>query len=177
MNEIVLAAGIIGTVAAFGAALLLLRHRAYRRLVTFNPKQNCRLGVAGPKIKSISASWHEDGFLLQEPMHDAASALLEVEVRASLVGRVSDPAIEIRCGRYNDVQYFERGVRGVRFLNVSRLFASNSARGELVQLKGRGVKWRAQRGAWHLCREKVSSDDRVLVVAPHPDSRGRYRSL
>src|SRR5262249_18193890 len=99
---------------------------------------------------------------------DAASGFLEVEVDASVMGWVTDPAIEIRADRFRDVQYVERGARGSRFFNISRLLKSAPERAR-VGLTGRGLAWRRQGLRLHLCRQTVAPADRVLVIAPHPD--------
>ena len=85
-----------------------------------------------------------------------------------LAGRLFEPAVEIRAGDFCDIQYFERGVQGARFLNISRLLDSKAA-GERVHLNGHRLTWEVERPRLHICREKVTADDRVLVVAPHPD--------
>ena len=54
---------------------------------------------------------------------------------------------------FNDIQFFERGAQGVRFLNVSRLLGSKIAEGEKVRLRGHGIMWRARGAQLHLCRE------------------------
>jgi LmbE family N-acetylglucosaminyl deacetylase len=169
MSTVGLAAATLAMVVALGVILLLFRHRAYHRLLTFDPKQNYLLGISGPGIESVSINCDQDSFFLPEPEHGSVSALLEVDVRASMAGRVSDPAIEITSGGFQDVQYFERGVDGVRFLNLSRLLRSASVRGGRVQLKGRRVAQLARTAVLHVCCEKVSARDRVLIVAPHPD--------
>src|SRR5262249_59394267 len=61
------------------------------------------------------------------------------------------------------------GVRGVRFFNVSRLLAASNLAGRWVGLHGRNLDWHGESARLHVCHEKVSSNDRVLVVAPHPD--------
>ena len=131
------------------------------------PEQSYVLGMAGPTIETVPVACDEHGLCLGE-RRVGASGLLEIEVRASLAGRLSDPAVEINAGNFHDVQYFERGAKGSRFLNVTRLLNS-TAPGERVHLSGRGVTWRAEKIRLHLCRESVATSDRVLVVAPHPD--------
>jgi LmbE family N-acetylglucosaminyl deacetylase len=148
--------------------LVLLRHRAYRRRIFYDPGQSCVLGMAGPAIETNSVRCSEAGFVLPEPLIGAVSGLLEMEVRASVTGRLFDPAVEIRAGDFRDIQYLERGAQGTRFLNISRLLVSKAA-GERVHLNGHEVTWEAGRARLRICREKVTADDRVLVVAPHPD--------
>ena len=84
---------------------------------------------------------------LPEPVIRATSGLLEVEVRASLAGQLSDPSIEIMASHFNDIQFLERGAQGVRFLNVSRLLGPKIVEGEKVRLRGHGLVLRGTRGA------------------------------
>jgi LmbE family N-acetylglucosaminyl deacetylase len=124
--------------------------------------------MAGPAIETISVRCDEGGFVLPQPLIGPVSGLLEVEVSASIAGRLFDPAVEIRAGDFRDIQYLERGAQGARFLNISRLLNSKAAE-ERVHVSGHGVTWEAGRARLYICCEKVTADDRVLVVAPHPD--------
>ena len=169
MSGVALAGVFALTGIMLGVVLILLRHRAYCRRIFYNPGQSCVLGMAGPGIETISVRCDDAGFVVPESVIGAPSGLLALEVRASLVGRLSDPAVQIKAREFRDAQYLERGVHGVRFLNVSRLLASKSLAEEWVHLSGHGVAWRAGTARLHICREKLSADDRVLVVAPHPD--------
>jgi LmbE family N-acetylglucosaminyl deacetylase len=163
---------------AFAVALLLalasiaalqLRYRAYRRRLSFDPRQNCVLGMAGLGMETIPIRCVEDGFIFPELANGGTSGLLEVEVQASITGKLYDPAVEITARNFHDVQYLERDVHGVRFLNVSRLLASKILAGDRVRLSGHRLTWRARGARLHLCREQLSKNERVLVVAPHPD--------
>ena len=163
---------VIGGIAlmsmAFTVVLVLLRHRVYRRRVFYNPKQSCVLGMAGPAIETISIHCGKNGFVLPGPLTGAVSGLFEIEVRATITGWLWDPAVNIKAGEFHDVQYLERGGHGVRVFNVSRLLNSKVA-GEQVKLTGLGLTWPSTETRLHVCREKVAAEDRVLVVAPHPD--------
>ena len=124
--------------------------------------------MAGPAVETRSVSYSGEGFALPEPLIGVVSGLLEVEVHASVAGMLFDPAVEIRAGDFCDHQYLERGVRGTRFLNISRLLNSKKG-GESVRLNGHALTVRKKKVRVHLFREKVAAEDRVLVVAPHPD--------
>ena len=167
MSLLAVVSALTVTVVALGALVLLLRHQAYRRRLCDDPGQNCVLGMVGPEIETISVRCDDSVLILPEPVVGEESAFLEVKLRASVAGRVSEPAVEIRAGDFRDVQYFERGVQGVRFLNLSRIFRSKA--GKRVHLSGRGVRWEPERARLYICREQVTADDRVLVIAPHPD--------
>jgi LmbE family N-acetylglucosaminyl deacetylase len=168
MSEIAVAGGLAVASLTFGILLVLLRHRAYRRRIFYDPRQNCVLGVAGPGIETNPVLCSDGGFFLPEPAIEAVSGLLEVEVHASVAGRLSDPAVTIRTDDFRDIQYFERGAQGARFLNISRLLNS-TAREQRVHLIGHGVTCETRATRVHVCRERVTADDRVLVIAPHPD--------
>src|SRR5262249_51182027 len=86
-----------------------------------------------------------------------------------VTGRIFDPAIEIAADGFRDTQFLERGVRGVRFLNVSRLLAANDLAGGWVGLRGRNLAWHRESMRLHVCHERLGSEERVLVIAPHPD--------
>jgi LmbE family N-acetylglucosaminyl deacetylase len=156
------------TSITLAVVLAFLRHRAYGRRVFYDPRQSWVLGMVGPTIETVSVHCGERGFVLPERVIGAVSGFLELEVRASLSGKLFDPAVEIIAGEFRDIQHLERGVQGARFLNISRLLNSET-REERVRLSGQGVKCSTGKVHLHICREKITAEDRVLVVAPHPD--------
>jgi LmbE family N-acetylglucosaminyl deacetylase len=154
-------------VAILGAAALLLRQRAYRRRLSYDPRQSWSLGAAGSAIETVPVDCKEQAFVLPK-LHGIVSGFLEIDVDTSLMGLVADPTVAIRADQFNDVQYVERGAHGSRFFNISRLLGCVPA-GTRVRLTGRGLVWRRESVKLHLCCEGISSTDRVLVIAPHPD--------
>lgn len=181
MIAIAIAAALTATVVSLGILFGLLRRKAYRERVRYNPRQNFHLGIAGSRTQAIRLDADASEILLPKSLGGALSGFLELQVRASALGGLFDPAIEIRSGAFSDMQYLERGARGTRFLNISRLLNSKG-RGESLQLVGRRVSWSSE-GIWlYACDESVASNDRVLVIAPHPDdaeiaAHGLYAEL
>jgi len=149
--------------------LFVRRRRVYSRQLTYNPKQDCTSGFAGPTVAAIPVRCDQESFVLPEAEAGVASGVLELQVYATARGEVVDPAVEMSFAGFQDTQYFERGVRGTRFLNVSRLMAVTAFKGGKVQLRGRNLTWRGETARLHVSCEKISSEDCVLVVAPHPD--------
>src|SRR2546422_867970 len=47
--------------------------------------------------------------------------------------------------------------------------SSNTIPGKRVILRGFHVAWPAGAARLHVCHESIRSEDRVLVIAPHPD--------
>jgi hypothetical protein len=148
--------------------LLSVRHSVYRRRLHYDPERRCVLGICGAAIEAVSVNCDDGAFVLPAAAVGAVSGVLELEVKASFSGRVLDPAIEIRAADFYDIQYLERGVRGTRFLNVTRLLRDRG-QGERISLRGHGVTGRLSAASLHVCRETVAAGDRVLVIAPHPD--------
>src|SRR5262249_20574305 len=124
---------------AFALALFAPRQRAYRRLLNYDPGQNSILGFAGPTVETIHVSCDGRGFLLPGLKAGVASGFLELDVHASTGGKIFDPAIEIATDDYHDVQFLERGIDGVRLLNVSRLLSANKLAEGWVRLRGRNL--------------------------------------
>jgi LmbE family N-acetylglucosaminyl deacetylase len=153
--------------ATVGVIAVTSRYRAYRRRLSYDPQQAWILGAAGPAIETVPVDCKAQVFNLPRSQN-GASGFLEIDVETSFMGLITDPAIELRADRFLDIQYVERGARGSRFFNISRLLRS-VPEGTPVHLIGRGIRWRQDAVHLHFCRDSVSPADRVLVIAPHPD--------
>jgi hypothetical protein len=130
---------------------------------------------------------------------EGQSVFLHLPVASTLLGRLFDPSIAVafRAGAGNPVapraagddlpfappevgawqfQCFERGARGMRYLNLSPLFARRAAAPEeaeargRIELRGRFLRWSA-RGALLLFPPVPAEVEEgcCLVLAPHPD--------
>ena len=161
------ALGAGGVLAAAG--LLAQRQRTYQRHIHYDPRQDCVTRFSPASVEAIPVRCDADGFVLPEVKPSPSGGLLELSVRASTAGRLLDPAVDIEADGFRDSQIMERGVRGTRFLNVSRLLAAGVAPGAHVTLRGRHLSWRTDSARLHVCREAPTPSDRVLIVAAHPD--------
>ena len=169
MNGFQILGGLAVGGAALAAALMLALQRAYRRHLEYDPKRSCVAGFAGAGIEVVSLQCDSNGFRMPDLNAGVASGFIEMEVRASICGSFRDPGVEIEARGMRDMQILERGVRGIRFLNVTRLLATGIAAGETVALRGRHLAWRPEFARLHVCRERLRAGERVLVIAPHPD--------
>ncbi len=147
----------------------LARSRAYLRLLKYDPAQDCFAGFTSRTVEIVPLQCDASGFELPNLKPDVTGALLELDVRASGGGSWFEPGIDIRSDAFTDRQKLERGVSGVRFLDISRLLATGAAPGKRVNLRGRHLRWRTNAARLHLSREKLSAHERILIVAPHPD--------
>ncbi len=92
--------------------------------------------------------------------------VLEIGVRSHWLGRFLDPEVQLSSATQIDVQTFERGVRGVRYLNLSGLGGalldgSLCVRGRFCALFGQPRLWRFP--------AVPLADKRIMVIAPHAD--------
>ena len=91
--------------------------------------------------------------------------ILKVSLKSSWLGHWLDPGVLI-AGTFADCQDFERGVRGVRYLNLTSQHAA-LATGKLM-LKGRFCSV-AETVELSVLRHPDYRSQRVLVIAPHAD--------
>lgn len=104
----------------------------------------------------------DDGVMLV----DDATLVLALRVKSTWLGRFFDPVVELSGGDNPDRQAFERGVNGLRYLNLSGQ-AQVLSRGEL-RLRGRFCQLLGEPVLWAFEHPDYSRQ-RVMVIAPHAD--------
>ena len=102
--------------------------------------------------------------LLQAPLSLAGdeTLILALKVKSGVLGRFFDPFVQFA----DDRQTFERGVNGLRYLNLTGCAQALSG-GEL-SLRGRFCRVAGQPQLWVLPQPDYS-EQRVMVIAPHAD--------
>jgi LmbE family N-acetylglucosaminyl deacetylase len=125
----------------------------------------CFRGDGGGQAVEVQS----DGFGLPPGIERRGqTALLRLKVRPTRLGSLLDPFIEIDDGAENHRQYFERGARGWRYLNVSPAFQEQVKPERRVRLRPRHLEWQPE-GSLLVFDPPAVSGASVLVVAPHPD--------
>lgn len=97
---------------------------------------------------------------------DDATLVLALRVKSTWLGRFFDPVVELAGGENPDRQTFERGVNGLRYLNLSGQ-AQALSRGDL-RLRGRFCRVFGEPVLWALEHPDYRRQ-RVMVIAPHAD--------
>ena len=102
--------------------------------------------------------------LLQAPLSLAGdeTLILALKVKSGVLGRFVDPFVQFA----DDRQTFERGVNGLRYLNLTGCAQALSG-GELL-LRGRFCRVAGQPQLWVLPQPDYS-EQRIMVIAPHAD--------
>lgn len=119
-----------------------------------------------------------EGFVWPELREGGGTAFLALSLSR---GRGPAPGLRVATGRAVSRQYFERGARGVRYVDVSAILRAAPAAGERVSLSSLGASWQSGPARLFVFAGRPLRDRRVLVVAPHPDDAeiaafGVYRS-
>jgi LmbE family N-acetylglucosaminyl deacetylase len=104
----------------------------------------------------------DDGVMLV----DDATLVLALRIKSTWLGRFLDPIVELSGGDSPDRQVFERGVNGLRYLNLSGQ-AQVLSKGELC-LRGRFCRLLGEPVLWAF-EHPDYSNRRVMVIAPHAD--------
>ncbi|WP_448106103.1 PIG-L deacetylase family protein [Pseudomonas azerbaijanoccidentalis] len=104
----------------------------------------------------------DDGVMLV----DDATLVLALRIKSTWLGRFLDPVVELSGGDNPDRQTFERGVNGLRYLNLSGQ-AQVLSRGEL-RLRGRFCRLLGEPVLWAFEHPDYRRQ-RVMVIAPHAD--------
>lgn len=97
-----------------------------------------------------------------ERFEAADTLILEIELKASWLGRWLDPQVWVG----EDRQDFERGVAGRRYLNLSGQHEPLS--GGVLRVSGRFCRLSGEATLFAMCNPDYS-ERRVLIVAPHAD--------
>ncbi|MFJ4441497.1 PIG-L deacetylase family protein [Pseudomonas sp. NPDC089422] len=108
-----------------------------------------------------------DGLLkVDTALQGNETLVLELRVKSGWLGRFLDPRVELLGAEPGDQQTFERGVDGLRFLNLTGLAAPLQA-GEL-RLRGRHCRLLGEPRLWITPGVELQRR-RVMVIAPHAD--------
>ena len=95
------------------------------------------------------------------------NAFLEVNLDATFSGYFFEPSVEIVTGGSRAVQTLERGVSGLRYLNISPLLNSGSRD---FQITGRHLEIKDPLAQLYMFHNKQNlQQSRIMVIAPHPD--------
>lgn len=120
----------------------------------------------GEQARQVAASLQGGVLKAESNLQGDETLVLEVRLKSSWLGRFLDPRVELLGGEQADRQTFERGVDGVRFLNLTGLAAPLQA--GTLRLRGRHCRLQGQPSLWITSAVELQRR-RVMVIAPHAD--------
>ncbi|MNO52747.1 GlcNAc-PI de-N-acetylase [compost metagenome] len=92
--------------------------------------------------------------------------VLELRIKSTWLGRFLDPRVELSADALSDRQTFERGVNGVRFLNLTGMALPLKA--GTLRVRGRHCQLQGEPRLWITPSVELQRR-RVMVIAPHAD--------
>ncbi len=92
--------------------------------------------------------------------------VLALPIKSTWLGRFLDPSVELTSGEMSDSQAFERGVNGLRYLNLTGFYAALNA--GTLRIHGRRCGVQGAPRLWSF-RHEDARRQRVMVIAPHAD--------
>lgn len=165
---------------ALAAGFLCLRNSRYRCYFCYDRALDYKYEFDRQACATHAIEVFSEDFTWPERTGDWDTALLELRVEASFLGGNFDPSIAVslegRCLKSS----FERGAKGIRYLDVSQLREMNPIPGTRVNVRGQHISW-GRKGRLILFDNRLPVRPRTLVIAPHPDdaeiaSFGFYRA-
>jgi len=94
------------------------------------------------------------------------TALLKLNIESTTMGKLFQPALRMKSGKTELIQYFEHGAKGGRYINLSSLIGQGATQ---IELLGENITFGDQTGTLTLFENPVSPESKVLVISPHPD--------
>ena len=95
------------------------------------------------------------------------TGFIKLKVAATLAGHFAEPYVEIISDQQQSILSFERGVQGVRYINLP---SDNKHNKQTIQLIAHHLSIKDQQASVVLFdNPKIQNHPRVLVIAPHPD--------
>ncbi len=154
-------------VLAFG--IVLIRWIYILRRYKYNVKSDYNYNFDRNTSIQASVQITTNGFVWPDIETDWDTGFLKLSLNSSLLGKFLNPSIKIQ---YEDLiikQCFEHGLKGVRYVNISQLSSFNQIQGNKISLKGCYISWMPQSADIVLFKNDNLENERILVVAPHPD--------
>jgi LmbE family N-acetylglucosaminyl deacetylase len=162
-------ASVLGGLIALAWGVWLLRTRRYRAAFRIPVERDDRWVCRGPH-RSLAIPVGPHGVELPAAAFGPnSSAFLAIDVAATAAGHVLDPYIDVQRDGVSYRQYFERGVAGTRYLNLSPIIQQAGSSGtRAIGLRGSHIRWAAH-GSLFEFDSPAMGDGNTLIVAPHPD--------
>ncbi|NIF19103.1 PIG-L family deacetylase [Pantoea sp. Cy-639] len=146
--------------------LLWVAHEAwFADHLFYSPGQDYAYDFAEP-TREAKATLQGGRLQVDATLQGDETLILEVDIRSGWLGRFLDPQIKLLAGAASDVQTFERGARGVRYLNLSGL--AEPLQAGTLRLQGRRCRLLGAPRLWITPGIELRHR-RVMVIAPHAD--------
>jgi LmbE family N-acetylglucosaminyl deacetylase len=135
--------------------------------IYYNPKSDYQFTFS--KAINFSGAIKNNQFSLSDKLPDNIdTCILPISIKSNLSGFLVDPYIEIIADGVTSRQYFERGVNGIRYVNLSRLI-SHLQKDKKLQISGKHCKVNSCELDLLGFENQDYQSKRLLIISPHAD--------
>ncbi|AZS50261.1 PIG-L family deacetylase [Entomomonas moraniae] len=132
----------------------------------YSPKQDYLYQFPAETLQ-CQASLNQNTLAIKGELTDELDTLfLAINIKSSLTGLFFDPYILIEDGQVNDRQDFERGSKGLRYINLSGL--ANSLKQGQIKLFAKHCKIMGEPRLYGF-KNPDYTQQKIMVIAPHAD--------
>ena len=150
--------------ATVGAFYLELSRRS--DLYWYDVRDDYQYMFTKEAARQLSIPVTSQGATIPTLEDDWDTAVLQVNVNATIAGSWFEPTIEIISGDKSWAQTFERGAKGRRYLVLDPEVVGS---GSSLRFSGRHIRWEEGTAELFLFSTPEVKDATLLVLAPHPD--------
>ncbi len=164
MSGILLASSFYLSAIFFIALFYLLHELLWSDHIFYNVKQDYQYNLKSDfsrtiDLKNFEIDWQEE--------YKGKTLLLELELNSHFPGYIFDPFITLESSSAVQAQFFERGLKGRRFVNLSHINEALSEKKIKLGFYYCGLS--NTRAILHGFSRPDLSNKKVLLIAPHAD--------
>jgi LmbE family N-acetylglucosaminyl deacetylase len=164
----IIAAILILGACCLGAALvLLMAWRLRTAIYKYDVKRDQHYDFPPSRTSRVATRLLNGRLDIPRETSAGGVVLLELRIRSTLLGHWFEPYIEIETTRGKWRQPFERGGRGLRYIELSQMLRDDETP---LRLRGQHLEIRDQDVLLYCLQHAVDLDhQRILVISTHPD--------
>ncbi|CAN0356916.1 unnamed protein product [Scytosiphon promiscuus] len=162
-KKLIIAVFLLMILALSIALIFIMKERS--SIYPYDVKQDYDYSFHQTDASITNLNFKNGNVVLPKKRSTVQTAFLKLNVKASFLGKYFLPHVEI-IGKSSFTQYFEHGVAGVRYLNVSQLMSENETK---LRLEGNHITIDEQSVQLIVFENQNINKSRILVVSPHPD--------
>ncbi len=134
-------------------------------IYTYDVEKDYKYSFQQSNARIFNLSLKNGIISLPENIGDRQTSFLKVNVESTFLGKYFVPSINI-IDRSSHTQYFEKGAKGVRYLNVSQFISENESE---IKIETHRLSIEDQSVSLVVFDNKDAKNSKILVISPHPD--------
>jgi LmbE family N-acetylglucosaminyl deacetylase len=135
-------------------------------LYWYDVRKDYQYTFAKETVNKVSVPVTSQGVTIPSLDEGWDTAVLQINVEATITGSWFEPTIEIHSDNKSWVQTFERRASGLRYLMLDPDAVRSGA---ILRFSGSHIRWREGDTDLLLFSTPEVTDTKLLVLAPHPD--------